>query len=198
MHLKNPDNFNLSKDLSSFYLVSSKRTLITVALLLIAPFFVVQCFADQLTNALHQRIGNYDIQMKTEPKIPIANEITGIILRISSVNGDEIVDLPIIIRISKDNVDLSNSTPIFVQYGHYTFNYRFPQPGIYAMNVRIQNDPFSNQDIIFTFPINISNKFVGFVYSFSYSLLSVGAVGIAITIFAVVIHKKNSKTSQRK
>jgi len=197
MHLKSTGNFNLSKDISSFYLVWFKRTLITVAILLITPFFLVQCFADQLTNALQQRIGNYDIQMKTEPNIPIANETANITLRIASVNGDEIVDLPVIIRITKDNVVLSNSTPIFIQYGHYTFSYKFPQAGIYAMNVVIQNDPSSNQDIIFTFPLNISEGFVGFFYSYSYSLLFIGALSIAITIFTVVVRKRNSKANQR-
>jgi hypothetical protein len=191
-------NFIISQDISYFGLVWCELTLTTVVILMIAPFFPVQCFADQLTNALQQRIGNYNIQMKMEPNIPIANETTKITLRIASVNGDEIVDLPVIIRITKDNVVLSNSTPIFIQYGHYTFSYKFPQAGIYAMNVVIQNDPSSNQDIIFTFPLNISDRFVGFFYSHSYSLLFIGALSIAITIFAVVVRKRNSKANQRR
>jgi hypothetical protein len=186
-------NFIITKDISHFGFVWSKMTLTTVVILLISPFCLMQCFADQLTNALQQRIGNYNLQLKTEPNIPVANETTKITLRISSVNGDEIVDLPVIIRISKDNVVLSSSTPIFIQYGHYTFSYKFPQAGIYGMNVVIKNDPSSNQDIIFTFPINISDRFVGFFYTYSYPLLFTGALGIAITIFAVVVHKKNSK-----
>jgi hypothetical protein len=190
-------NFVISKNISYFDIVWRELTLTTVVILMIAPFFPVQCFADQLTNALEQRIGNYNIQMKMEPNIPIANEYTKITLRIASVNGDEIVDLPVIIRITKDNVVLSNSTPIFIQYGHYTFSYKFPQAGIYAMNVVIQNDPSSNQDIIFTFPLNISERYVGFFYSYSYSLLFIGALSIAITIFTVVVRKRNSKANQR-
>jgi hypothetical protein len=191
-------NFIINKDVSYFDIVWCELTLTTVVILMIAPLIPVQCFADQLTNALQQRIGNYNIQMKMEPNIPIANENTKITLRIASVNGDEIVDLPVIIRIIKDNVVLSNSTPIFIQYGHYTFSYKFPQAGIYAMNVVIQNDPSSNQDIIFTFPLNISDRLVGFFYSYSYSILFIGALSIAITILTVVVHKRNYKANQRR
>jgi hypothetical protein len=189
---KSAVNFTISKDISCFGFVWSEMTLTTVVILLILPFCLMQCFADQLTNALQQRIGNYNLQLKTEPNIPVANETTKITLRIGSVNGDEIVDLPVIIRISKDNVVLSNSTPIFIQYGHYTFSYKFPQAGIYGMNVVIKNDPSSNQDIIFTFPINVSNRFVSFLYTYSYPLLFIVALGIVITIFAVVVHRRNS------
>ena len=66
------------------------------------------------------------------------------------------------------------------------------------MNVVIPNDPSSNQDIIFTFPLTISDRFVGFFSSYSYSLLFIGALSIAITIFTVVVHKRNSKANQRR
>jgi hypothetical protein len=192
--IKSAVNSIIRKDISYADFVWSEMTIATVLILLILPFYLMHCYADQLTNALQQRIGNYNIQLKTEPNIPITNETTKITLRIGSVNGDEIVDLPVIIRISKDNVVLSNSTPIFIQYGHYTFSYRFPQAGVYGMNIVIQKDPSSNQDIIFTFPINISNRFAVFFYTYSYPLLFIGAAGIAITIFAGVVHKKNSRS----
>src|SRR5918999_796338 len=46
-------------------------------------------YADSLKNSISQRIGNYDMEMKTDPAIPIAGQNTKILLRISSINGEE-------------------------------------------------------------------------------------------------------------
>ena len=148
-----------------------------------------QVLADPLKNAVQQRIGNYDIQIKTDPKFPIAGQNTHIMFRISSVNGDELVDLPIITRLTKDGKEFEHSNPILIPYGHYTYSHIFKQPGIYSLNIDINNDPYSNQNITFTFPIDVSSSFVGAFYSFSSSLpIIIGVIfGIAVAILIGLI-----------
>jgi hypothetical protein len=186
-----------NKIISSFKIVLCVTILLLISTNVAMPSYMIKSFADQLTNALEQRIGNYDIQMKTDPNIAIPDQNTKIIVRISSVNGEELVDLPVVFRLSKDDVTLLNTTPIFVQYGHYAFNYKFSQPGVYALDINIKNDPSSGQDITFTFPINISNQFVGFLYSSLYFVLPAAAAasGIGIAIIVTIKHKKNSARS---
>ena len=120
-----------------------------------------QVLADPLKNAVQQRIGNYDFQIKTDPKVPIAGQNTHIMFRISSVNGDDLVDLPIVIRLSKGGIELEHTNPILIPYGHYTYSQTFKQPGIYSLNVDINDDPYSNQNITFTFPIDVSSSLLG-------------------------------------
>jgi len=102
--------------------------------------------------------------------------------RISSVNGDDLVDLPIVIRLSKDGKELEHTNPILIPYGHYTYSQKFKQPGIYSLNIDINNDPYSNQNITFTFPIDISISFVGAFYSISSSLPIILAIIISVTV----------------
>ena len=52
------------------------------------------------------------MELKTDPKAPITNQNTKILLKIGSVNGDALVDLPIFIRIAKHGVELEKTSPI--------------------------------------------------------------------------------------
>ena len=92
-----------------------------------------QVFADSLKAPSKQRIGNYDVEMTTEPKNPTAGASpTDVLIRIAGVNGDDLVDVPIIMRLTKDGVELQRTNPIIVPYGHYTQEFTFAQSGRYV------------------------------------------------------------------
>jgi hypothetical protein len=70
-------------------------------------------FADLLQEATKQRIGNYDVEMTTEPKSPTVSDTpTNILIRIAGVNGDHPADVPIMMRLVKDGVVLQTTNPI--------------------------------------------------------------------------------------
>jgi hypothetical protein len=79
--------------------------------------------------------------MKTDPVTPISGQNAKFFLKISSVNRDDLVDLPIIVNISKDGVRQETTHPIFVPYAHYTTAFIFKEPGIYALAVTILDAP---------------------------------------------------------
>ena len=146
-----------------------------------------EAFADSIKGSIRQNIGNYNLEMKTDPSNPIAGQNAKILLRIGSINGDDLVDLPILIRISLDGEDLTKTNPILVPYGHYIYNYIFPKTGIYALNVDINNDYYSGQNITFTFPINVNGQFLLFPYVNSSSSTGITVTGIIIAIAVIVI-----------
>ena len=49
-------------------------------------FTITSAYADSLRSALPQRIGNYNVEMKTETMTPISGQNAKIFLKISSVN----------------------------------------------------------------------------------------------------------------
>jgi hypothetical protein len=149
-----------------------------------------EAFADSIKGSIRQNIGNYNLEMKTDPSNPIAGQNAKILLRIGSINGDDLVDLPILIRISLDGQDLTKTNPILVPYGHYAYNYIFPKSGTYALNVDINNDYYSGQNITFTFPINVNGPFLFFPYINSSSSTGITVTGIiiAIAVIAIVIY----------
>jgi hypothetical protein len=163
-----------------------------------------EAFADSIKGSIRQNIGNYNMEMKTDPSNPIAGQNTKILLRIGSINGDDLVDLPILIRISLDGKDLTKTNPILVPYGHYVYNYIFSKTGIYALNVDINNDYYSGQNITFTFPINVNGQFLLFQYVNSSSSTGITVAGIIIISIAVSVialyiatHLRRQKNLQR-
>jgi hypothetical protein len=171
-------------------------SLITSSLLL----HIQQAHADPLKNSIRQVIGNYNMEMRTDPKIPVVGHATSISLRISSVNGDDLVDLPIVIKISNGGKELERTHPILVPYGHYIYKYTFSEAGIYALDIDINDTNYSGQDLVFTFPINVSTSFAGYLMSSMLPLvsgiviISAVATGIGVVIFLNRRKRKGRKT----
>ena len=142
----------------------ASMTSLLLFLLLVSMTLVEQrvVFADTIKGAIRQRIGNYDMEMKTLPQNPVVNTNSKIQLRIGSVEGDELVDIPIVIRISKGGSELTRTNPISVTYGHFTFPYTFNQSGIYSLDVDVYDTSYNSQNITFTFPITVVSPFMSF------------------------------------
>lgn len=137
--------------------------------------------ADILTNAATQRIGNYNIYMKTVPPSPIAGQNTQILFEISTVDGEQLIDQPIAINISKEGIREQTTHPVFVPYGHYSHEFVFKQPGIYALDISILNDPDTGENITFTFPVRIYDPFDEY-FAFSPSSSSSLPIGYTVLI----------------
>jgi hypothetical protein len=174
-------------------------SLLLLFLLLLIPLIylnaavmtIQEAFADSIKGSIRQNIGNYNMEMKTDPSNPISGQNAKILLRIGSINGDDLVDLPILIRISLGGQDLTKTNPILVPYGHYAYNYIFPKSGTYALNVDINNDYYSGQNITFTFPVNVNGPFLFFPYinsSLSTGIMVTGIIIIAIAVIVIVIY----------
>jgi hypothetical protein len=161
-----------------------------VALLMLANG---QAFADPLLNAHKQRIGNYDVEMVTEPKSPVAGNPANILIRIAGVNGDDLVDVPISLRIIKDGVELVRTNPIIVPYGHHTHEFTFSGPGKYVVYVDLIDNSYSGETLTFTFFVNVAGPFDYFYIStLSVTLAVIGAVGT----FIVMRRRKKKQLSK--
>ena len=148
-------------------------------------------FADPLNNAYRQRIGNYDVEMTTEPKSPLVGSPTNISIRIAGVNGDDLVDVPITIRLVKDGAELQRTNPIIVPYGHYTHEYTFVQAGRYVLYVDLNDYSYSGEILTFTFFVNVAGP-LDYLYVAAPSAAAVVA-GIAGTLVFLKRKKKQIK-----
>ena len=175
-----------------------KAAIFFVILLIVVGFSASslcnQVFADQLQAASKQRIGNYEVEMTTEPKNPMAsNNPTRILIRIAGVNGDDLVDVPIIIRIVKDGTEIQKTDPIIVPYGHYTHEFAFAQPGRYVLYIDVNDYTYSGETLPFTFFINIAGKF-----DFLYIAVPSAAAVAAVTVVVLTLMKKRKKLANIK
>ena len=145
-------------------------------------------FADLLQNALDQRQGNYDFQLKTDPSKPIDNSPTKIILRVGSIDGTDIVDLPITLKIVDSNGNvLQKTNPILMTGGHFVYDYTFDKPGTYAIYADINDYSYSGQTLTFTFLLN-----VGSPYDFLYVVVPVCLAVVTGTMITRKVIKRKS------
>jgi hypothetical protein len=125
-------------------------------------------YSDSLRGGvLSQRIGNLDVELKTDPAKPLVAQRTSIFVRIGSTNGQDVIDTPIVIKLTKLGEEIHRSKIIIVPNGHYTYSYNFTDPGIYGIDIHIHGfdatraneRSFSGgKDVVFTFPLNVQSK----------------------------------------
>jgi hypothetical protein len=167
------------------------RTIVLIVILLVIGLTLAQyehAFADQLQGGSEQRIGNYDVEMTTEPKSPIvgSNDPTNILIRIAGANGDHPADVPIMMRLVKDGVVLQTTNPIIVPSGHYVHEFTFEQAGRYVLYVDLNDYIYSGEVLTFTFFINVAGLF-DYLYI---AVPSVAAVAVAVIITTLIFMKK--------
>src|SRR5215218_5960151 len=151
-------------------------------------------YADLLQGASKQRIGNYDVEMTTQPKTPAAgSNPTSILLRIAGVNGDHPADFPIMMRMVKDGVVVQTTNPIIVPSGHYNHEFTFAQAGRYVLYVDLKDYIYSGEVLTFTFFINVSGPF-----DYLYIAVPLAAVVVVGMVSAVVFIKGKKKKKKDK
>src|ERR671919_1701621 len=144
-------------------------------------------FADRLQGASKQRIGNYDVEMTTEPKNPIAGgSPTNILIRIAGVNGDHPADVPIMMRLVKDGIVLQTTNPIIIPSGHYIHEFVFSEAGRYVLYIDLNDYIYSGEVLTFTFFINVSGPF-------DYLYIAVPSVVVPVGIVSAVVFMKKKK-----
>jgi hypothetical protein len=170
-------------------------------------------FSDSLTGgALTQRIGNFDVELKTVPEKPLAGEKTKMFLRIGTINGDDVVDMPITMKLAKQGEQIDRTNRIVVPDGHYTHTFQFPESGIYGIDIEVQNyytlgetEPSSSlpssqsraQSILFTFPIEVYSKSVFGFSDFELALI-IGAVVVVASAIIFFTSRKKRNTMKSK
>ena len=150
-----------------------------------------QVYADSLKSAVKQRIGNYEVEMVTDPKNPVIGENSRILLRFGSVNGDDLIDVPIVIKIVKDNVELEKTNQILVPYGHYNYNYVFPKSGRYILYIDVNDVAYSKQTLNFIYFIDIAEPWN---YGLSLAIIQViVVVGITLIVSMIFLQRKKKR-----
>lgn len=155
------------------------------------PLEMVQ--ADIPKKGLRQKIGEYDIQINTIPSNPSAGKTTNILISINSSNSDfPLTDIPVVLKITKNDEEISRTNPIFVSGGHLNYPYVFKSPGIYGLDIdflknSLEGDSPTNQVITFEFPLQISDS-----NPIPFVPLTIGVLAAGVGIVFVVVRKNHN------
>jgi len=155
---------------------------------------IEQVFADPPKNAFRQRIGNYDIQLATDPRNPVAGSPTRIQIRIAGVNGDDLVNVPIQLRLMDDqNKVLQYTSPLTVPAGHLVYNYTFSKPGRYVLYIDLKDNNYSHSILTFTFFVNVVGQ-LDYLYT---TIAPVAGVGAAAIVGSMIFVKKRRQKQMK-
>lgn len=188
---------NTTNMVFSFLMVSN---LITI---LVFPLPTV--YSDSLIGggALTQRIGNFDVELKTIPAKPIAGDNTQIFIRIGSINGDDVVDTPITIKTSKQGKEIHRTNTIVVPYGHYSYSFNFAESGIYAVDILVKDQIYGTgplqsqqtQGFPFTFPIDVRSKAPFGFFDFQTTLI---VTVVVVIVSSIIFYSMKKNKNERK
>ena len=172
-------NTNLTKKFIFAYI-----TTIIILSNLVIVINIQDSYGHTLFNSDSKTIGNYHVQIGTEPEIPTTGDNAKILMRISTINGEEVTDIPITIRIIKDGTEIDRAQRI-ISNGHYEFYFKFPLPGNYIFYIDVNDIFYSGKIISFSFNVSTLNPF-GY---FFFTLISF-AVCAPFVIFGILYRSK--------
>ncbi len=163
----------------------------------VATSMLPAAHSDSLTGgSVNQRIGIFDVEMKTVPAKPIAGGNTNIIVRIGNIYGEDVVDIPISVKITRQSKEVYSTNTTFVPSGHYTYPFNFAEAGIYGIDILVYDlaavDETGSQ-VKFTFPINVRSKSL-----FDFELVTVLAITIVAAVSAAVIYSLKKKGERKR
>jgi hypothetical protein len=156
-----------------------------------SQIIIQDIFAHQLFNSSGEKIGNYYVQVATDPEIPTTGQNTKIMMRVSSVDGTELSDVPISILITRNGQEIEKIPQIIVTEGHHELDYKFPEPGNYVFYVYVQDIYFTGKTITFIFNLSTLNPF-GYIF-FSLITFAVVTPLVVIAIIFVTNKRRNKK-----
>ena len=157
-----------------------------------SQIIVQDVFAHQLFNSSGEKIGNYYVQVATDPEIPTTGQNVKIMLRISSIDGTELSDVPISISITKNGQEIEKIPQIVVTGGHYELNYKFLEQGNYVFYIDVNDIYFTGKTITYIFNISTLSPF-GYIF---YSLITFAVVTPLVVITVIYITNKRRSKKQ--
>jgi hypothetical protein len=157
-----------------------------------SQIIIQDVFAHQLFNSSGEKIGNYYVQVATDPEIPTTGQDTKIMLRISSIDGTELSDVPISISITKNGQEIEKIPQIVVTDGHHELNYKFLEQGNYVFYIDVNDIYFTGKTITYIFNISTLNPF-GYIF---YSLITFAVVTPLVVITIIYITNKRRSKKQ--
>ena len=183
-HLKLYTIFNPVFDLQYIDRMNSKLMKKSIRVFLIVPLFFVSitvttdAFGHSLFNSAEETLGDYRVQIATQPEFPQIGERSQILIRVTDQDGEEVNRFTMGNRIFYNDEQIITWRPESHEGGHMEKDFVFEESGNHIFRIDLYDAAEDGGILTFTFNISTQSPF-GYVF--------IGAIAAGGIIFAGVI-----------
>jgi len=139
---------------------------------------ILDANAHSLFNSSEETLGDYRVQIATQPEFPQIGEKSQILIRVSDLDYNEVDDFTMGIRIFFNGDQIDAIRPHSVDGAHWSTDFIFEDSGNHIFRVDLYDSMDYGTPLTFTFNISTQSPF-GYIF--------IGAIAAGGLIFAGVM-----------
>ena len=149
-------------------------------------------FAHSLFNSAEETLGNYRIQIATQPEFPQIGEESKVLVRVTDFNLEEVERFTIGARIFYDDDQIITWRPESYDGGHMEKEFVFEESGNHIFRLDLYDSADDGGILTFTFNISTQSPF-GYVFIGAIAAGGIIFVGVMGLVFVPRFLKRRSK-----
>ena len=165
----------------------------------ILTFFIFSGFsiisdaqAHSLFNSSEETLGDYRVQIATQPEFPQIGENSQVLLRITDKDYNEVERFTMGMRMFFNEEQIDAVRPQSVNGAHFTTDFVFYDQGNHIFRVDLYDATYDGQTLTFTFNISTQSPF-GYIFISAIAAGGIIFAGVFGIIFIPRIIKRRSK-----
>ena len=172
---------------------SSLKILFILPLLFISITATTDAYGHSLFNSSEQTLGNYRVQIATQPEFPQIGERSQILIRVTDQDGEEVDRFMMGNRIFYNDEQIITWRPESYEGGHMEKDFFFEESGNHIFRVDLYDVAEDGGVLTFTFNISTQSPF-GYVFIGAIAAGGIIFGGVVGIVFIPRILKKRSKS----
>jgi len=169
-----------------------------IGLFLIVPLLFVSistttnAFGHSLFNSAEETLGQYRVQIATQPEFPQIGELSKVLIRVTDQNLEEVERFTMGARIFYDDEQIITWRPEAFVGGHMEKEFIFKESGNHIFRLDLYDAAEDGGILTFTFNISTQSPF-GYVFIGAIAAGGIIFVGVMGIVFVPRLLKKRSK-----
>jgi len=168
------------------------KFLLILPLLFMSVTATTDAYGHSLFNSAEQTLGNYRVQIATQPEFPQIGERSQILLRVTDQDGEEVERFTMGNRIFYNDEQIITWRPESFEGGHMEKNFIFEESGNHIFRIDLYDAAEDGGILTFTFNISTQSPF-GYVFIGAIAAGGIIFGGVVGIVFIPRILKKRSK-----
>ena len=148
--------------------------------------------AHSLFNSSEETLGDYRVQIATQPEFPQIGEKSEVLIRVTDTDYNEVDRFTMGMRIFLNEEQIDSERPQSINGAHFTTYFVFYDPGNHIFRVDLYDATDDGGTLTFTFNISTQSPF-GYIFISAIAAGGIIFAGVIAIIFIPKMIKRRSK-----